>query len=227
MLPTYIMLASGATAFDWDSMPLVNPGHLGSLDLSSNRGTKSGREKFQEDKISFFESLPDFYMVCRFTSENIRGEDEVIRSFRPYIKTKKIDIGLVFATQIWLDIRNVLRELCHQPFAQLKQTAHIVQVGLNANLKFHQQYALSCPNWPTSNDNVLRQILELTDDWVNNDPFFIMKHRHMSAMPGVSRLIHLCPLLSSLANVVVLGCEAPTRRQVRLLQKASAFLRFT
>lgn len=166
MFSTYMLLSSFIDVIESTSLPIYKTGHFGTYNASSNRSQKSARDKFREDKIVLLEVLPEFCVLARYP-KTIPAEDNFTCGMREMIKTKKVSIALVLATQIFLDVHHILRDQIVTGFSDLVKSAQYVANNIERAQEFHKD--LRVDTWPQSNDQVLRQILERISTWVQSD----------------------------------------------------------
>lgn len=166
LFPAYMLVSSFSDIVDPDTLPSFKPGYFGAYDASSDRDSKSARDKFREDKILIMEVLPDF---CAFTQRPGRNpaEDGMTRGIREMIKQNEVHLWLAFAAQVFLDISHVLRVEASRGFGDLVRSAEYVETSIQQVLKFHEN--LRIKNWPRQNDQDLLQILNLIKEWVKTD----------------------------------------------------------
>ena len=166
LFPAYLLVSSFNNILEPGILPVYKPGHYGVYDPSSDRSSKSSREKFREDKIILLEVLPD---LCVFAQGpgSIPAEDEVTRGLSEMIKLNKVPIWFAFGAQIFLDIHHTLREQVSCGYYDLVRSAKYVENNIELALKFHED--LRIENWPESNDQGLIQILIRIRDWVKTD----------------------------------------------------------
>ncbi|MCJ1376607.1 hypothetical protein MMC20_007850 [Loxospora ochrophaea] len=166
LFPTYLLLSSFKDIIEPGILPVSKPGHSGVYDASSDRESRSSRDKFREDKVVLLEILPDF---CVFALQpgSIPAEDEMMRGVREMVKQNVVPIWLVFAAQIFLDIHHILRKQVDNGFDDLARSAKYVENNIQQALRFHND--LYIDNWPKSNDQGLYRILNQIRDWVKTD----------------------------------------------------------
>ena len=168
LFPAYLLLSSFTNVLEPNNLPTYKPDHWGVYDASSDRASKSSRDKYQEDKIVLLEILPDF---CVFALGNasvrIPAEDEMTRGVCEMVRQKAVPIWLAFAAQVFLDVHHVLREQITSGFEDLVKSARYVENNIRQVLKFHEN--LRIVNWPEPNDQCLWRIVELIKMWVKTD----------------------------------------------------------
>ena len=167
-LNTHVLLDSFCDVVKPGSIPSYKRGYFGVYDPGQDRSKKSPREKFIEDKIVLLQALPDFAFLGELGIP-LAMEDEITEGLKKMMKTKDIPLCLTFAAQVYLDIHHTLRADVQRGFQELKITSLRTQKTLKEYFEFSK--ALSCPNWPKSNDNGLKGILETIDRYVMHDIF--------------------------------------------------------
>lgn len=166
LFPAYMLMSSFKDVLEPEVLPVFKPSHFGTYDPSSDRNSKSPRDKFREDKIVLLETLPDF-CVLAYVGDAIPAEDEMARGMLEMVKHNTTPIWLVFAAQIFLDIHHRLRQKVNQGFHEMVRSATYVETSIKNAMKFHEN--LRVDNWPKHNDQGLLQILERITHWVKND----------------------------------------------------------
>jgi hypothetical protein len=167
LMTTEALLTSFADVLQINHLPIMKPGYFGDYGATGEWNDKSPREKFQDDKIVLSEALPEFVVIAKGTDSSILGEDEFTRALRPFIKTKKTTLWLLFAAQVYLDIHHVLRKGAERAFQEMRNAGKNIKASINENFKFHEN--LKIVNWPKSNDMIMESILKRIDMWVTTD----------------------------------------------------------
>ena len=88
LFPTYMLLWSFNTIQGEPGpgmVPLFDTGHIGVYDASSDRASKSLREKFKEDQVILLKVLTDFCILSIGRISN-PAEDEMIRGMREMVR---------------------------------------------------------------------------------------------------------------------------------------------
>ncbi|GKT97534.1 hypothetical protein Ct61P_15384 [Colletotrichum tofieldiae] len=89
------LLKSFADVLNPRDLPLIKEGMFGQYDPDSNRASKTGRAKFQEDKILIMEFFTELITVIRLIP-SYPVEDEFLREMRKFDKTPVVSFSLVF-----------------------------------------------------------------------------------------------------------------------------------
>jgi hypothetical protein len=79
-----------------------------------------------------------------------------------------IELWSVFATQIFVDINNILRDGVDRGLLELQKHARKIKLTIETNFEFHK--SLRIAGWPKTNDQVFRNILVTMDEFVFKDP---------------------------------------------------------
>ncbi|KAF1998191.1 hypothetical protein P154DRAFT_604498 [Amniculicola lignicola CBS 123094] len=164
--PAFLLLKSRSNVFLTKSIPHVQLGVLGTYDPASDRSKKSGREKYQDDKILLWENLTDFYNFSVATT-SAPAEDEFTRGLRSYFKTGEVSISLAFAATLWLDTQYTLKDRIELGFEKLSATANWIYESMKTHLEFHED--IRNDNWPAERDNEVRRFLHDINFWILND----------------------------------------------------------
>lgn len=108
-LSVYMLLDAYSAVMKPGILPSYKSGFYDTYNPSSNRSKKSGREKWEEDRIILLEILLDFFVINRI-SYALPAEDEIIRALRPFMNNKLITFPVLMARQVFFDTHHVLRE---------------------------------------------------------------------------------------------------------------------
>ncbi len=165
-LPTCMILSGFKNAIRPGILPRYNPDSFGVYNSSTNRASKSSRDKFVEDKVLLLDILPEFCVFSQLP-EGIPAEDEMARGMRRLYNDKDLPVWLIFAAQVFLDINHALRQQVSIGYDDLVKSAKYVENNIHQVLKFHEN--LRVDTWPVSNDQCLHQILERITRWVKTD----------------------------------------------------------
>ena len=181
MLLTYSLLLSFMDVLRNGNAPSMKPGFFGTYDPTSDWSKKSGREKFNEDKLLLMEALPDCCWLGRHKPA-IMAEDDMVSMARGMLESRTVELWGVFSAQVFLDIHHVLRQSCYQGFQDLQRIVKPIHTTIRDNLEFHKD--LRVDTWAPQNDEVLKSILRAIEDLVWKD--FV----HHTIQTFVSRLSH-------------------------------------
>lgn len=98
--------------------------------------------------LSEFAFLGDFKLPLPVMDELTRGVIEMC-------KTKKPPIWLAFAAQIFLDIKNILRDQLGKGFSDLRMAGLATKKSIIDHFKFHESWPKQHErNWAKQNDGV-------------------------------------------------------------------------
>ena len=148
--------------------PEMKRGFYGNYNPSSNRESKGSRERFLEDKILLLEMLPEFYFYCLTTApDSPPVEDEFTRALRTTFKAKEIELPVVFAATLFLDIHHILRDQVDYGFKRLTDATHFIVDNITEEIKFHK--GIHMDTWPSQNDEALQQFTEMVEFWIHSD----------------------------------------------------------
>ncbi|KAI6779144.1 uncharacterized protein J7T54_007599 [Emericellopsis cladophorae] len=194
-------LTSFVDVLDPNSLPLIKEGMFGTYDASSDRSSKTGPQRHQEDQILLLEFFTELVTVNRLLP-GYPIEDEFLRGIKELEKTGTIPFSLVFAAQIYLDIHHIMRAAVRQSFAVMVNETTVMHNTLQAHLDFHKD--LKTKNWPASNDHALRELSRLLD-WMGKDPVHGAKAKQFTRMKRpvppemeVHRIMIYSPILAGL-----------------------------
>ncbi|KAK9322283.1 hypothetical protein V1517DRAFT_140982 [Lipomyces orientalis] len=200
-LVSYRMLLSFLDVLDPRELPLIKEGMFGRYDPDSDPATKTGRQKYQEDRILLMEFFSELMTVIRCVP-GYPVEDEFLRGMKELDKTRTVSFSLVFAAQIFLDIHHTMRTRVRLSFSTMVEQTTMMDNSLNSYLKFHEK--LKIENWPAANDHVVRELSRMMK-WIGSDPVHQAKAKvyHKQGMPVPSsmeahRIMIFSPVLSGL-----------------------------
>ncbi|KAF7555441.1 hypothetical protein G7Z17_g2142 [Cylindrodendrum hubeiense] len=168
-----LLLESLVDVLSPNELPIYKEGMFGIYDPKSDRTSKKGRAKFNEDQIILAEFFTEAVTLARLVP-NYPVEDEFIRGVRQLDKTGKIPFYLIYATQLLLDIHHIIRDRASSAVESLFKQTTTMRDELSSHLQFHKN--LKIINWPASNDRGVRQIQESLQQFAQ-DPVFLAKQR--------------------------------------------------
>ena len=132
----YMILEAFLRVVEPGHFPIAKPGSYGWYDPTKNWFEMTAREKFRKDKALLYGTLPDFFVLCQ--GAPIFGpEDEFTRGLKDAFKTKKLPLWLIFAAQVYVDIRHQLREAVSRGVFDLQTVGRLVYNSTETNLEFH------------------------------------------------------------------------------------------
>ncbi|OBR02075.1 Ank-repeat protein mbp1 [Colletotrichum higginsianum IMI 349063] len=195
------LLQGFAAVLNPRDLPIIKEGMFGKYNPNSDRASKTGREKFQEDTILLMEFFTELITVVRLIP-GYPVEDEFLREMRRFDKTPVISLSLVFTAQVFLDIHHTMRAATRRSFEAMVKETSVMDNSLGSHLEFHKHLKIN--NWPASNDHALRELSRLIQ-WMAKDPVHGAKARvsiglGMPVPPEmeVHRIMIYSPLLSGL-----------------------------
>ncbi|KXT03428.1 hypothetical protein AC578_1554 [Pseudocercospora eumusae] len=184
-----------------DTVPSMKPGHFGIYNPKQDRSRLSATERDQEDVTVLMELLPEFAKMSRLKME-LPVPDELTMGLMKMMDACTIGalpMHAIFATEILLDIHHVLREDAERPFKELQAVGKKAIIAVDAWLG----NARSCPVtiWPSENDDILKQVRAVAQEWTQNDIVAKACAKMMSMVPRKPRphfLLKNHPVLSGL-----------------------------
>lgn len=171
------LLVSFIDVLDPRELPLIKEGFFGYYHPTTNRNTKSGRAKFEEDQVLIMEYLSDLMVIIRLIP-SYPVEDEFIRGVRHMDKTHEVSFSLVFAAQTLLDIHHMLRADAFACANNVTQQISALGLTLKSYLDYHKEKKLRISHWPASNDAMLAQVFKQGQEIVR-DPVYECKLNYM------------------------------------------------
>ncbi|KAG8410934.1 hypothetical protein J3458_016499 [Metarhizium acridum] len=199
-LMAYRYLEAFAAILEPNQVPIYKDGIYGTYDPSSDRSTKTGLAKFQDDRalvMPYFSELMTIVMGV----PNWPIEDEFLRGMEQIHRTKKIPFYSVFATQVFLDISYTLGEDVDSAYHTMSTHINFISNDIEQHFSFHKD--LKIVNWPESNDRVLRNV-RTSIEWLAEDPLLRVQNKLYQRMGWGSRLgaghrlFRMSPVISGL-----------------------------
>ncbi|KAJ6008281.1 hypothetical protein N7540_012257 [Penicillium herquei] len=138
---TFSILISFSPLLENNRLRLMKKSHFGVYNPKANREMMSPDQKIIEDRIIIFELLPEFWMISRF-SYTLPVSDSITEGLVEYVKTKRADLWLCFASQIYLDIHHIMRQSPLSAFDDLKISALRIQKTIDEFLEFSDFHTL-------------------------------------------------------------------------------------
>lgn len=127
--------------------------------------------RYKDDQSFLMQHLSEFAFLKDF-KYSLPVTDELTRGLIEMCETKKVPIWLAFATQIFLDIKNIIRPQPNKAFNDLKMTGLRTKKIINDHFKFHETMPDQHEeNWPSGNNIILRQVQQIIEDFIENDWF--------------------------------------------------------
>ncbi|KAF1848087.1 uncharacterized protein K460DRAFT_67935 [Cucurbitaria berberidis CBS 394.84] len=106
-------------------------------DPSSDRASKNNRQRFLEDRRVMIRMLPEFTAMTSIF-ERSPAEDELTVGIRNMFETKEVTLSLAFASQLFIDIHNRLRDKAQAAFFKLSAVASFTRNNIKENFRFHE-----------------------------------------------------------------------------------------
>lgn len=181
-------------------LPIYREGMFGTYDPESNRDAKTGHEKFYEDKIILAEFFSEAVSLARLVPD-YPVQDNFIRGIKELDKAQEVSFLLIFAAQILLDIRHILRGHAADVARTVLQEATAIGNLIDGHFDYHK--TLRIATWPQSNDDVLRSFRQ-SITWFVLDPVHDAKEKVLGRSNTLQssekhRIIEFSPILGGLA----------------------------
>ncbi|KAI1643963.1 uncharacterized protein F4817DRAFT_348063 [Daldinia loculata] len=183
------------------AIPLYKEGMFGYYDPRSARDSKSGYQKFEEDRVLLMSFFTELMAVERGVGD-YPVEDEFLRGIKELAKTKEVPFYLVFAAQIFLDIHYILRGNASRGFETLQMNLQFLDREIEEHFEFHKD--LKIDNWPTSHNQMIRH-LQAKIQYILGDPVYKAKtqayHALREPVPASmepNRILKMSPVLCGL-----------------------------
>ncbi|KAI4862595.1 hypothetical protein F4820DRAFT_429953, partial [Hypoxylon rubiginosum] len=202
---TYVLtlstLESLAQVVEAQNLPIYKEGAFGNYDPRSNRESKSGHQKHEEDRVLIMKFFTELMAVER----GVPGypvADEFLRGVKELAETREVSFYLVFTAQIFIDIHHTLRVGASRAFDVLEKNLSFLETEIDEHLQYHKDMKID--NWPARNNWMISQIKSKIR-WVLNDPVHGVKLKacqEMGQSVPVSlernRILKMSPVLSGL-----------------------------
>jgi hypothetical protein len=167
-MPAALLLHAFCDVLKEGYHPEMKRGFYGTYNPASNRKSKGSRERFLEDKILLLEMLPEFFFYCKTTApDSPPVEDEFTRALRTMFQAMEVNLPVVFAATLFLDIHHTLRDEVDYGFKRLTDATHFIVDNIAEELKFHNDIQMD--TWPRQNDEALQQFAEHVEFWAHSD----------------------------------------------------------
>ncbi|KAI8965245.1 hypothetical protein F5Y11DRAFT_22587 [Daldinia sp. FL1419] len=183
------------------SIPLYKEGMFGYYDPRSTRDSKSGYQKFEEDRVLLMSFFTELMAVERGVVDYL-VEDEFLRGIKELASTKSVPFYLVFAAQVFLDIHHILRENVDWGFVTLQRNLQFWDRELTEHFEFHA--SLKIDNWPASHDQMIRH-LQMKMQYILGDPIhevkvkaYLKQSQPIPASMEPNRMLKMSPVFSGL-----------------------------
>ncbi|KAM7210096.1 hypothetical protein V8F06_014518 [Rhypophila decipiens] len=198
---TYSLLNALPDVVNPNSIPLYKEGTFGVYDPKSDRATKTGQQKLQQDQIVIMEVFTEVMTVIRAIS-GYPATDEFMRAVKEIEKTLQVPFYGVFAAQVFLDIHHNLRGSIYKTFTLMTDQITIMTNSLRSHLDFHKNVKID--HWPASKDRWISDTVKCMLD-IGSDPIYKAKVKAYSRIPGMEadpasqhRLLIYSPVISGL-----------------------------
>ncbi|KAI8724338.1 hypothetical protein NCS52_00002700 [Fusarium sp. LHS14.1] len=189
----------------WQGVTGLYPqGHFGVYNPESDRASKTGHRKFEEDGIIITELFMEALALVHHIPD-YPITDEFIRGVKEFTETNEISFSLVFAAQVTLDIHHVVRGYAETSVPTLLARLSIMNVPLQAAIERHE--ILYSPHWPASGEKWLQETAE-NIEWFLKDPLHEFKTliaardpkaRELVEATEKHRLLRRSPIVAGLA----------------------------
>ena len=136
-----------------------NPDPSCVFDPASDRNAKAGREKFLDDSTVMREALTHFNVI--HGSIGLRPfADEISTELLEIFEVRKISWTIIFAPQVFLDIKYVLQENVARAFPILNSTGDAITCSLKQHFKVDKDLIEDARSWSRQKEQRLFRIIE-------------------------------------------------------------------
>ncbi|MCJ1373877.1 hypothetical protein MMC20_005107 [Loxospora ochrophaea] len=143
----------------------------------------SPRQQFQNDRVILFKTLREIVVIMVQHVRSGPVEDEFIKGVRKHWASKTLDMWVVFAAQVSLDIHHIMGQDVVRGIEELKAASEDVLLSTKSYFEF-------APSWPTAwkvqNDDIIRFIQDEINCWMMSDALALEKEK---ASPHLRQLL--------------------------------------
>jgi hypothetical protein len=171
-MPVNVLLNSFCQVIQANHVPVLKLGHLGIYDPHADRSKLTVRQLMQEDRIILMEALPEFFAVSKIKS-CLPVPDELTNGLLSMFAAKTIPLWVTYASQIFLGIHHTLRTDVVRGLSELRASG----IRANESLKkyFDADKRCTSDGWSSSNEETVKEISRLIDQWIIGDAFAQVK----------------------------------------------------
>ena len=155
----------------------------GELDFSRERSCMQPREKLEEDRLYIGIMASQFHNAAKLQLEFPPAIDEITRAFRDVGRTREIPLWLVFAMQIFIDIKGVLWEDIHRGLETLRTTGGRVTTAVQQHFRTSRELKGRQQKWHRENDSQVLKMIRFVAEWVNKDIVSNAVRKHSRQRP--------------------------------------------
>jgi hypothetical protein len=163
-LPVYTQLEVIVDALPAKGVYTQDPNLVNESQLLADRNKLTSHDRCKLDHSNLLDAISGYYLFSRFDTPPVA--DEFSECFRSFVAKRKVSISTTFAAQIFLDIRQLLREDINRGFTELQVSATQAASSLTDFVSTTEN--LSTP--PSLYEKKLHAIREFIDFWITNDP---------------------------------------------------------
>ncbi|KAI1331719.1 hypothetical protein F5Y16DRAFT_422173 [Xylariaceae sp. FL0255] len=135
--------------------PIDQDGKYKRQNVSSDRSSKSEREKLADDRALLMPFSAEVLIVNRVIG-NWPLKDEFMRGMEEMDRTKQVPFYLVFAAQAFLDVTYALGGEIGRPFESMIKLNQFIDDDIKAHFEFHEN--LKIPTWSANNEQQLKHL---------------------------------------------------------------------
>ncbi|KAI1809400.1 hypothetical protein GGS20DRAFT_572080 [Poronia punctata] len=197
---TFRLLQGFLEVLDPNHLPLYKEGMFGTYDTASDRSSKSGFQKFEDDRALLMPFFSEMVTALR-GGPDWPVKDEFLRGMDELSRTRKIPFYLVFAAQVFLDITYKLGPDIDRPYNTLFSHTAVMNDDIGEHFNFHAN--LKIRTWPAMNDELMKD-LQRGIKWIKTDPLFEVQARMYKRLGEEvperegHRIFRMSPVLSGL-----------------------------
>ncbi len=171
---------------DW--LASLNPRQLvfmkcSKLDVNRERSSMQPREKLGEDELFLNAMASQFHNAAKLQLEFPPAIDEISRAFRKVETDGTIPLWLVFAMQIVVDIRGVLREDVSRGFETICATGSRVTVTIQRYFRYSREIKGRKEKWHADNDSQILKVIGFIAEWIKQDKVSKAVRKHSKHWP--------------------------------------------
>ncbi|KAJ5702019.1 hypothetical protein N7488_009567 [Penicillium malachiteum] len=168
-MPTCLTLEASCDLLQERNLLKVKEDSFGAYNPKANREFMSQSQKSEEDRILLLKLISDVCMINAFDSKN-PFLDSITEGLLGYVRTKKVNLWLCFASQIYLDIQHLMRHSASSAFNDLRMSGLRIKKTVDEYFKFSKTH--SQPKfWSEGNDKRIEELKKAVDLVVDGDVF--------------------------------------------------------
>jgi hypothetical protein len=136
---------------------------------SIQRSIADSSVRYNDDRVFLMQHLSEFAFLTKFRLP-LPVMDELTRGLIEMCSTKHVPISTAFAAQVFLDTKNILRRDPTKAFSELRTCGTNTKQSITEHFNFHKEWPDQKElNWPKQNNNIMRNVQETVEAFVEKD----------------------------------------------------------